>query len=147
VPRQLPAPVSHFTGRTAEPAALSAVLREGQDARVVAIAALAGTAGVGKTAIAPHWAHQAAPDFPDGQLYANLRGYDPGEPARTDEVLARFLRDLGVRGENLPAGEDDLAAAYRSLLAERRVLVVLETPATRIRYGRCCRAALAAPSS
>ena len=90
------------------------------------ISAISGTAGVGKTALAVHWAHQAAGRFPDGQLYVNLRGYDPAQPVTPADALAGFLRSLGVAGQDIPAEEADRAARYRSLLAGRRMLVVLD---------------------
>src|SRR5579875_2466749 len=94
-PRQLPSPVAHFAGREAELAALSDLLAEGGSGAVV-ISAIGGTAGVGKTALITHWAHRVADRFPDGQLYVNLRGYDPGQPLTAADALARFLRALGV---------------------------------------------------
>ncbi len=90
------------------------------------ISAIGGTAGVGKTALAVHWAHQVAGRFPDGQLYVNLRGYDPDQPMSAADALAGFLRGLGVPGQDIPPGEDERAARYRSLLAGRRMLVVLD---------------------
>jgi DNA-binding SARP family transcriptional activator/Flp pilus assembly protein TadD len=100
------------------------------DPAAVPIAVLAGTAGVGKTALAVRWARRAAAAFPDGQLYVNLRGYDPGAPVPPGDALAGFLRALGLAGEDIPAGEDERAAAYRSLLDGRRVLVVLDNAAS-----------------
>src|SRR5260370_1232442 len=90
------------------------------------ISAVAGTAGVGKTALAVHWAHQVAPGFPDGQLYVNLRGYDPGQPMPAAEALAELLRSLGVPGQDIPPEAEERAARYRSLLAGQRMLVVLD---------------------
>ena len=90
------------------------------------ISAIAGTAGVGKTALAVHWAHQVADRFPDGQLYVNLRGYDPGQPMPAADALAGFLRALGVPGQDIPPEVEERAARYRSLLAGRRMLVVLD---------------------
>jgi tetratricopeptide (TPR) repeat protein len=87
---------------------------------------IAGTAGVGKTALALRWAHDVAGDFPDGQLFVNLRGYDPGRPVPAPDALAGFLRALGVPGRDVPPGTDERAALYRSLLATRRMLVVLD---------------------
>jgi DNA-binding SARP family transcriptional activator/Tfp pilus assembly protein PilF len=145
VPRQLPAPVQLFAGRSAELAALTALLDQGGPAgttgpaeqslqpadaarpeRTLVISAIGGTAGVGKTALAVQWAHQVAVQFPDGQLYVNLRGYDPGQPLATAEVLASFLRALGVPSQEMPSAADERAALYRSTLAGRRVLVVLD---------------------
>jgi predicted ATPase len=90
------------------------------------ISAIGGTAGVGKTALAVEWAHQVAGEFPDGQLYVNLRGYDQGRPLTPGEALAGCLSALGVPGPRIPAEVDDRAAAYRSVLAGRRVLIVLD---------------------
>ena len=90
------------------------------------ISAIGGTAGVGKTALAVHWAHQVADRFPDGQLYVNLRGYDPGLPEPSAAALAGFLRALGVPDQSIPAQESDRAAQYRSLMAGRRMLVLLD---------------------
>ena len=100
------------------------------DGAAVPIAVLAGTAGVGKTALAVRWARRAAAAFPDGQLYVNLRGYDPGAPVAPGDALAGFLRALGLAGDDIPAGEDERAAAYRSLLDGRRMLVVLDNAAS-----------------
>ncbi|MGH8921280.1 MAG: NB-ARC domain-containing protein, partial [Actinomycetes bacterium] len=86
--------------------------------------------GVGKTALALRWAHRVRGDFPDGQLYVNLRGYDPGQPLSADDVLAGFLRALGLAGHDIPLEVDERAAAYRSLLDGRRMLVVLDNAAT-----------------
>jgi DNA-binding SARP family transcriptional activator/tetratricopeptide (TPR) repeat protein len=127
VPRQLPADVAAFTGRAEELAELAALLDPGhRQGSAVVISAIAGTPGVGKTGLALHWAHQVMQRFPDGQLYVNLRGYDPGPPVTPADALAGFLRALGVPGRNLPAETGELAACYRSLLAERRMLVVLD---------------------
>jgi DNA-binding SARP family transcriptional activator len=128
IPRELPADVAAFTGRSAELAELDRLLAApaGNGAAAVVISAVSGTAGVGKTALALRWAHQAAHLFPDGQLYLNLRGYDPGQPVSAGDALAALLRSLGVTGENIPPGEDSRAARYRSLLAGRRMLVVLD---------------------
>jgi DNA-binding SARP family transcriptional activator len=130
-PRHLPAAVPYFTGRQTELAALTAALlkRSGgtRDAPAeVVISAIGGTAGVGKTALAVCWAHRAAAWFPDGQLYVNLRGYDPGQPMSAADALAGFLRALGVSGRDIPVEQGERAAQYRSLLSGRRVLVVLD---------------------
>jgi DNA-binding SARP family transcriptional activator/Flp pilus assembly protein TadD len=132
VPRQLPAPVAHFVGRTEELAALTRLLDRpaghcaDQVPQAIVISAIGGTAGVGKTALAVHWAHRVADRFPDGQLYANLRGYDPGRPVPTADALAGFLHALDVPEHDIPADENDRAAQYRSLLAGQRMLVVLD---------------------
>ncbi|MBC9719041.1 tetratricopeptide repeat protein [Streptomyces sp. TRM66268-LWL] len=126
VPRQLPGDVPVFTGRVRQLAELDRLLSAPAASGAVAICALSGTAGVGKTALAVHWAHRAAPAFPDGQLYLNLRGYDPERPVSAAEALEVFLRALGVEGPAVPHGLDERAALYRTLLAGRRVLVVLD---------------------
>jgi tetratricopeptide (TPR) repeat protein/transcriptional regulator with XRE-family HTH domain len=122
VPRQLPQAVRGFVGRQRELAALTKLVR-GPDGVVYTIA---GTAGVGKTALALRWARDVAGGFPDGQLFVNLRGYDPDRPVPAPDALAGFLRALGVPGRDVPAGTDERAALYRSMLATRRILVVLD---------------------
>jgi tetratricopeptide (TPR) repeat protein len=128
VPRQLPAAVRSFVGRDNELAALTELLGDGGDAApTLVITAIGGTAGVGKTALAVQWAHQIADRFPDGQLYVNLRGFDPGGvPVPPAEVLRGFLDAFAVPAERIPAGQDAQAALYRSVLADKRVLVVLD---------------------
>jgi DNA-binding SARP family transcriptional activator/tetratricopeptide (TPR) repeat protein len=128
VPRQLPAAVGCFTGRDTELAALTGLLdaQPGNRPPAMVISAIGGTAGVGKTALAVHWAHQVAERFPDGQLYVNLRGYDRGQPAPPADALAGFLRSLGVPGHDIPPEENERAARYRSLLDGKRMLVVLD---------------------
>ncbi|MBO3752663.1 tetratricopeptide repeat protein [Streptosporangiaceae bacterium NEAU-GS5] len=121
VPRELPAAPSVFAGRESPLAALDAMLAAGD-----AVIAITGTGGVGKTAFALRWAHGVAERFPDGQLYVNLRGYDPNEPLTPAAALARFLRSLGVESAAVPPDEDERAARYRSLLAGRRMLIVLD---------------------
>jgi DNA-binding SARP family transcriptional activator/tetratricopeptide (TPR) repeat protein len=128
VPRELPAPIWQFTGRHAELAALADLLedRPGPRAPALVISAIGGTAGVGKTALAVQLAHQVAGLFPDGQLYVNLRGYDPDKPVAPADALAGFLHALGVQGQQIPDRLDDRARLYRSELAGRRVLVLLD---------------------
>jgi len=128
IPRQLPGPVPQFVGRDAELAALTELARLAarSSPATVVISAIGGTAGVGKTALAVHWAHQVSRRFPDGQLYVNLRGYDPDQPVAAADALAGFLRALGVGGQDIPTGEDERAARYRSVLAGKRMLVVLD---------------------
>jgi len=130
-PRGLPADVVGFIGRRAELASLDRLVAadEGDGATAMRIAVVSGTAGVGKTALAVHWAHRVADRFPDGQLFADLRGYDPDRPLVASDVLAIFLRALGVRGSAVPADVDERAALYRSALANRRMLVVLDNAA------------------
>lgn len=123
VPQQLPADIAGFTGRADALKQLDAQL-PGNNA--VVISAIAGTPGVGKTALAIRWAHQVADQFPDGHLYVNLRGYAPSAPMRPIEALARFLRALGVEPEEVPADVEEAAASYRTLLYGRRMLVVLD---------------------
>jgi DNA-binding SARP family transcriptional activator/tetratricopeptide (TPR) repeat protein/DNA-binding XRE family transcriptional regulator len=131
-PAQLPVDVAAFTGRAHHLRTLDALLGPdgGDRHRAVVISAIAGTAGVGKTALAVHWAHRARDRFPDGQLYLNLRGHSPGSPLQPIEALARMLASLGVAVERIPAAADEAAAMYRTLLAARRVLVVLDNAQT-----------------
>jgi DNA-binding SARP family transcriptional activator/Flp pilus assembly protein TadD len=128
VPRELPAPVAHFAGRTRELAALTSLLdRAGAEPPgAIVISAISGTAGVGKTALAVRWAHQVAGRFPHGQLYVNLRGYDLGQPMSASDALAGFLRSVGVPGQAIPADENERAARYRSLLAGQQMLIILD---------------------
>jgi DNA-binding SARP family transcriptional activator len=124
VPRELPAPVGHFTGRAAELDELSNLMAGG--GRALVICAVGGTAGVGKTALAVQWAHQVAERFPDGQLCVNLRGYDPDRPVAPADALASLLQGLGVPGADIPDEAQDRARLYRSRLAGRRMLVLLD---------------------
>jgi DNA-binding SARP family transcriptional activator len=126
VPRQLPRAPSHFTGRTAELATLTGLLDHGAGGTGV-ISAITGTAGVGKTALAVRWAHQVSDRFPDGQLYVNLRGFGPSEvPMTAAEAVRLLLYGLGVAPERIPADLDAEAALYRSLVAGKKMLVVLD---------------------
>jgi tetratricopeptide (TPR) repeat protein len=127
VPRQLPAGVRHFAGRAIELKALDALLEEAGDCgATMVISAIGGTAGVGKTALAVCWARRVADRFPDGQLFVNLRGYDPRLPMAAGDALAGFLRAIGVPDQDIPSEPDERAARYRSLLAERRMLILLD---------------------
>lgn len=123
-PAQLPADLADFTGRDATVERLIGLLgREHRSApRVIAIV---GTGGTGKSSLATHLATRIRGEFPHGQLVAELHGAS-SQPARPDDVLATLLRGLGVSAPNIPAGLDERAAAYRSLLDGRRVLVVLD---------------------
>jgi DNA-binding SARP family transcriptional activator/DNA-binding XRE family transcriptional regulator len=127
-PRQLPAAPRCLTGRAGELAALSALVeRDLAQASGVVIAALTGMAGIGKTALAVHWAHQVADRFPDGQLFVNLRGSSPsGTPVTPTDAVRGFLTALGVPPARIPLDTDGQAALYRSLLADRRMLIVLD---------------------
>lgn len=123
-PAQLPAGITSFTGRRRELAALDRLRDRRGDGVVVAV--LEGMAGIGKTALAVHWARRVTAAFPDGQLFANLRGHGPAAPAEPGEVLRSFLRALGVPVAEVPDGLDDRAALFRSVLATRSMLVVLD---------------------
>jgi tetratricopeptide (TPR) repeat protein len=130
-PRQLPGGVRGFVNRRAELERLDGFADNLQrDPFGTAVAVITGTAGVGKTSLALHWAHSARERFPAGELYVNLRGYDPGLPATPEQVLDRFLRDLGVPAPAVPARLEDQAALYRSILADRRMLIVLDNAAS-----------------
>lgn len=131
VPRQLPAGVAHFTGRAAELRVLDSLLERVSSADpTVAICAITGMAGVGKTTLALNWAHQAAHRFPDGQLYVDLRAFGPsGGPVKSAAVIRGFLDTLGVRRDCRPPGIEALAALYRTALAGKRMLVVLDNAA------------------
>lgn len=126
VPRQLPPAPAGFTGRKAELARLDqmelATGRKGSSALVV----LTGPGGVGKTALAVHWAHQVRDRFPDGQLYIDLAGFGGGAPVDPGEALGQFLRALGVPPQGVPVGLAEQAALFRSLTAEQAVLVLLD---------------------
>ncbi|HEU4425402.1 MAG TPA: BTAD domain-containing putative transcriptional regulator, partial [Pilimelia sp.] len=128
VPGQLPLDVSGFTGRDAELAVLDRLLDRGEPHRTATVVAvIAGTAGVGKTAVAVHWAHRVRGRFPDGQLYVNLRAFDPaGTPTSPDEAVRGFLDALDVPARRIPTDLAGQAALYRSLLADRRVLILLD---------------------
>jgi tetratricopeptide (TPR) repeat protein/transcriptional regulator with XRE-family HTH domain len=132
VPMQLPADVSAFTGRAEQLARLDAVLAEvAVQPTAMVISALSGTAGVGKTALAVHWAHRVRDRYPGGQLFIDLHGYTQGmEPVEPGAALERMLRALGVLGPQIPDGLDERAALYRTRLAEQRVLVVLDNAAS-----------------
>jgi DNA-binding SARP family transcriptional activator len=127
-PAQLPRDLFGFVGRRHDIAGLVDILRRarrGGTAGLV-IAAISGMPGVGKTTLATHVAHRVAEAFPDGQLYANLRGYDASPPRAAGDVLRAFLTALGELATELPAGVEELAALYRSRLSGRRVLVLLD---------------------
>ncbi|MFI9718218.1 BTAD domain-containing putative transcriptional regulator [Streptomyces sp. NPDC052396] len=124
----LPPALGDFTGRTAEVAHLARLLTD-PDAPAVVVSAVNGMAGVGKTTLAVHTAHGLADRFPDGQLYADLRGADP-EPLDPQSVLARFLRELGTAEGDVPEDREERVTLYRSLLADRRQLLILDNAAS-----------------
>lgn len=128
VPRQLPTGVTGFTGRAAELKKLTGWLDEAAlPGGTVVISAINGMGGIGKTALAVQWAYQVADRFPDGQLYVNLRGFDPvGPPVTPAEAVRGFLDALEVPAARIPVNLDHQAALYRSLLAGRKVLVLLD---------------------
>jgi DNA-binding SARP family transcriptional activator/tetratricopeptide (TPR) repeat protein len=128
VPRQLPAAPACFTGRVRQMGELSGLLGNtvGTSGTLV-VSAIVGMGGVGKTALAVHWAYSVAERFPDGQLYIDLRGFDPvGNPATPAEAIRRLLDGLGVAVDRIPADLPAQTALYRSLLATRRILVILD---------------------
>ncbi|WP_329788236.1 BTAD domain-containing putative transcriptional regulator [Lentzea sp. DG1S-22] len=123
VPSQLPADIPDFVGRDEAVSLIVALLRTAQGVPVVT---LAGPPGVGKTALAVHAAHRMRADFPDGQLYVNLRGYAPGPPLSAVDVLPRFLRALGTEPDQVPLDQDEQEAMFRSTLTGQRVLLLLD---------------------
>ncbi len=125
VPAQLPLATRAFAPRARELAQLDMMLAD-SGMQSMPLTVVSGTAGAGKTSLAVHWAHQVRRSFPDGQLYIDLRGFDSGAMADPTAVLRRFLDAYGVPMHRMPAGLDELAALYRSVLADRRVLVVLD---------------------
>ncbi|WP_165952628.1 AfsR/SARP family transcriptional regulator [Kribbella albertanoniae] len=129
VPRQLPAVARPFVGRAEHLKRLDELadaVGSGDEGTAV-VAAITGPGGIGKTTLAVHWAHQAAGRFPDGQLYLNLRGFDPlGTPMPPSEAVRGVLEALGQPTQEIPAGLEARAALFRSLIAGRRVLVLLD---------------------
>jgi DNA-binding SARP family transcriptional activator len=128
VPRQLPPSIQPFIGRARELKTLTKLLEDvGGDGGTVVVSAICGTAGVGKTALAVHWAHHAAHHFSDGQLYVDLRGFDPSrDPVTPGEAIESFLDALGIPADRIAAGAEPRAALYRSLMAGHRMLIVLD---------------------
>lgn len=126
VPRQLPVSIRNFAGRVAELITLTRMLDHIDDGTAL-VAVIGGMAGIGKTALAVRWAHQAADRFPDGQLCVDLRGFGPADsPVRPADALCGFLEALGVPAGEIPGQLEARAGLYRSLLAGRRMLVLLD---------------------
>ncbi|MEU3780234.1 BTAD domain-containing putative transcriptional regulator [Streptomyces sp900129855] len=121
VPRQLPPTPRRFVGRERELDRLDSCLRTAEP-----LALIVGPAGVGKSALALNWAHRVADRFPDGQLFLDMRGFDNAEPMTPEEALPLLLQGLGCAPRDIPLGAEAQTALYRTLLAERRVLVVLD---------------------
>ncbi|MFE2598500.1 BTAD domain-containing putative transcriptional regulator [Streptomyces sp. NPDC059396] len=128
VPRQLPTAPRWFAGRQRELAELDKVLRPtGRPGDAVPVCAVSGSGGIGKTSLAVHWAHQNTDRFPDGQLHVDLRGFDPSEePLASATAVRVFLDALGVAPGSIPVDQEALAGLYRSLVADRRMLIVLD---------------------
>ncbi|MFD5720933.1 ATP-binding protein [Streptomyces sp. NPDC127036] len=130
IPHQLRGAVRHFVNRTQEQARLGSLVAGSHDEpHAVRVAAITGTAGVGKTSLALHWAHSVRPHFPGGELYANLRGYAAGPPASPQEILGHFLEDLGVPSTRMPAERERRETMFRSLMADRHMLMFLDNAA------------------
>lgn len=121
-PSQLPPPI-RLTGRALDLAAMDAA----RGSRVIVVT---GQPGIGKTSLAVNWCHGVREDFPDGVLYEDLHGYAPDGPGRPGDALGRFVRALGVGPREVPTELAELTALYRSLLADKRVLVVLDDALT-----------------
>lgn len=126
-PRQLPPSIRFFTGRTDELEKLSQISMEASSPGTPGLCEITGTAGIGKTALAIHWAHRMVHHFPDGQLYVNLNGFSPrGDPLEPQEVIASFLDALAVPRNRIPRDPQGRSALYRSLLADRTMLIILD---------------------
>ena len=126
VPRELPGPQQDFVDHDEQVEQLNGIADAIGQVDHSPTAVVSGTAGVGKTSLTLHWAHQARGRFPDGQLYINLRGYDPGAPVPATAALDRFLRALGVAAGEIPLELEARSAAFRSVLADRKMLIVLD---------------------
>src|SRR3569833_1403257 len=130
-PKQLPRGIRVFINRLADLDRRDALLAAREiDAETVAAYVISGTAGVGKSSLALHWAHRVLDRFPDGQLYVDLRGYDPGVPVTPDQALERFLIALGVPAMAVPRDLSSKSGLYRSILADRKMLIILDNAGT-----------------
>jgi len=126
-PAQLPPDLRGFVGRSDDLRRLDEILDDAQTQPSATVCVITGTAGVGKTSLAVHWAHRIRDSFPDGQLYVNLRGFDPdGVAMAPAEAIHRFLDALGVPPERVPTDLDAQASLYRSELDGRRMLILLD---------------------
>lgn len=128
-PRTLPPDIRNFVGREKEVDQIVGLLREGSRT-AVPVVTITGPAGVGKTALSIRAAHGVRDQYPDGQLYVDLRGFDQAATAEPFDVLGRFLRAFGVAGSSIPGTRDERVEVYRGILSGRRVLVVLDNAAT-----------------
>ena len=127
IPGSSPIRAQRFVGRVTELATLTSLADQVTTSNGPVVIVLEGTAGVGKTTLAIQLAHSVCSQFPDGQLYVNMRGFDPaGRPMTAGEALRGFLDALGVAPKSVPAGVDDQAALYRTVLAGKRVLIVID---------------------
>jgi transcriptional regulator with XRE-family HTH domain len=122
VPAELPFAPRHFVGRENDLRWLDGLIRAGNR---MPMAVIVGEAGIGKTALAVHWSHRVRTRFPDGQLFVDLRGGDADRPA-AGKVLGRLLRSLGVEASRVPGDIDEAAGLYRTMVSERRMLIVLD---------------------
>lgn len=128
-PRQLPLGARVFVNRMADLARLDELLappRAGAGEEPLVTYVISGTAGVGKTSLVLHWANRVREQFPDGQLYVDLRGYDPGPPLTADQALEQFLRTLGVPSASVPSDLGAKSSIYRSILADKKMLIILD---------------------
>src|SRR6185437_16123849 len=126
-PRQLPATPESFTGRAAELAQLDRLLRDRETSTPVVISAVSGMGGIGKTALAVHWAHQARDNFHDGELYIDMQGYHPsGRPIAAEAAMGQFLVALGVAADQIPVDPAERSGLYRTLMTDRQMLVLLD---------------------
>ncbi|MEV0082518.1 NB-ARC domain-containing protein [Saccharopolyspora sp. NPDC050642] len=131
VPRQLPGATRHFVNRAVEQDMLTTLLAGARSDGAVLLSTIDGTAGVGKSTLAVHWAHRVRERFPDGELYVNLRGFDPiAEPMTPNEALGFFLAALDVAPERIPPSDDARAAMFRSLVHDKRMLVLFDNART-----------------